>query len=96
LLREGVTLLLGDDVDQAVEAAVTAPLASYRLSALAPQLAGVLGARPDEAWLVRPDAHVAAVLHDPVPGDLARCLDRLLCRDGTTDATGADTRRVVR
>lgn len=96
LLREGVTLLLGDDVDRAVEAAVTAPLASYRLSGLAPQLPDVLGARPDEAWLVRPDAHVAAVLHDPVPSDLARCLDRLLCRDRATDPTGADTRRVVR
>ena len=96
LLREGVTLLLGDDADPQIAEAGTAPLASYRLSELAPQLPGALGARRDEAWLVRPDAHVAAVLHDPVPADVTRCLDRLLCRDRTPDATGADTRRVVR
>ena len=35
-----------------------------------------LGARPGELWLVRPDAHVAAILRDPahVPAALRRCL----------------------
>ncbi|HET6706334.1 FAD-dependent monooxygenase, partial [Amycolatopsis sp.] len=35
---------------------------------------GALGARPGEAWLVRPDAYVAAVLRDPA--DVGRALRR--------------------
>ncbi|WP_329048078.1 FAD-dependent monooxygenase [Amycolatopsis sp. NBC_01488] len=39
---------------------------------------GALGARPGEAWLVRPDAHVAAVLQDPAEASraLQRCRGR--------------------
>ncbi|MEV4312360.1 FAD-dependent monooxygenase [Actinocrispum sp. NPDC049592] len=33
-------------------------------------LAAALAARPGEAWLIRPDAHVAAVLPTPARGDL--------------------------
>ncbi|HEU4568555.1 MAG TPA: FAD-dependent monooxygenase [Marmoricola sp.] len=95
LLREGLTLLCGDDVEPPGASTITAPLASYRLGELSPALPGVFGARPDEAWLLRPDAHVAAVLHDPRPADLTRCLDRLLCREGAFDVSGVDTRKVV-
>ena len=69
LVRQGLTVLVGDDVDVAplqrglddgpVEVDVR------RMSELSPSLVDMLGARPDEAWLLRPDGHVAAV----VPGD---------------------------
>jgi 3-(3-hydroxy-phenyl)propionate hydroxylase len=95
LLREGVTVLLGDHVDLSPPGG-TAPVASYRFDALAPGLAAVFGARPDEAWVVRPDAHVAAVLDDPQPIDLRRCLDRLLCRaDGGAAPATDDAIKVV-
>jgi hypothetical protein len=54
----------------------------FAMRDLAPQLADVLGSRDDEVWLVRPDGHVAAVLPDPRPADLSRCLDRMLARLG--------------
>jgi pentachlorophenol monooxygenase/3-(3-hydroxy-phenyl)propionate hydroxylase len=47
---------------------------------LSPALAGVVGAEAAEVWVVRPDAHVAAVLRDPSPVELTRALDRLLAR----------------
>lgn len=37
---------------------------------------GALGARPGEAWLVRPDAYVAAVLPDPTAPEVAIVLRR--------------------
>ncbi|WP_371333509.1 FAD-dependent monooxygenase [Pseudonocardia sp. Ae168_Ps1] len=43
-------------------------------------LTGVLGARPGEVWVVRPDAHVAAVLHRPTRDDLAAALARATAR----------------
>jgi pentachlorophenol monooxygenase/3-(3-hydroxy-phenyl)propionate hydroxylase len=43
-----------------------------------PVLREALGARPAEIWVLRPDAHVAAVLTDPaqVPAAVARLLAR--------------------
>jgi len=65
LLRDGVSLLAGDAVDldalHAVAAGAAAPVAVWRMAALDPGLAAMLGARPEEVWLVRPDGHVAAV-----------------------------------
>jgi pentachlorophenol monooxygenase/3-(3-hydroxy-phenyl)propionate hydroxylase len=37
---------------------------------------GALGARPGEAWLVRPDAYVAAVLDRPAPDDVTTAVRR--------------------
>jgi pentachlorophenol monooxygenase/3-(3-hydroxy-phenyl)propionate hydroxylase len=37
---------------------------------------GALGARPGEAWLVRPDAYVAAVLPEPSAAEVERALRR--------------------
>ncbi len=69
LLRQGPTVLAGDAVDvERLRAALfdsPAPVRVLRTSELAADLGDLLGARPDEAWLVRPDAHVAAVLSDP-------------------------------
>ena len=80
LAREGLTLLVGRDVD-----APGAPgVAVHRIDDLdaGGLLTAALGARPDELWLLRPDAHVAAVLTDPadLPAALARITTRTLER----------------
>lgn len=82
LLRQGISLLAGDDVElrrlEEVAAGVSAPVAVWRMSALGADLPQMLGARPDETWLVRPDAHVAAIV---APADAIRmeqALHRLL------------------
>jgi hypothetical protein len=41
-------------------------------------LRSALGARPDEVWIVRPDAHVAAVLHGADASNVDRALRRSL------------------
>ena len=66
LARAGFLVLLADGADQlAAEAAVrtvAAPVAIADMAALGPAVAAALGARPGEAWVLRPDAHVAAVV----------------------------------
>ena len=61
--RRGLTVLVADPanaaaVTAAVDGATPAPLAVHPME----EAAAKLGARPGEAWLVRPDAHVAAIL----------------------------------
>jgi 3-(3-hydroxy-phenyl)propionate hydroxylase len=64
LTRDGLLALSADpEVVRAALAAV-APGPS-RVLPLDASLADVLGARPNEIWLVRPDAYVAAVVNDP-------------------------------
>ena len=84
LLRDGVTLLVGDAADAAaVHAAVAevpapvavVPMADVRLDG---SLAELLDAQPDEVWLVRPDAHVAAVLAAPDAARVRQAVDRML------------------
>ncbi|MBO4241002.1 FAD-dependent monooxygenase [Pseudonocardia alni] len=48
-----------------------------------PTVTAALAARPDEVWLLRPDAHVAAVLAAPSRDDVAAALARATAR-GTT------------
>ncbi len=84
LLRQGITVLVGDAVDlgaveQAVAGAV-APVSVWRMGALSPEVSDVLGAGQDEMWLLRPDAHIAAVLRATDVGLLTDALDRLLSR----------------
>jgi hypothetical protein len=80
LAREGVTVLLGDDapVPDLPGTAGGPPVAVHRLGALDPTavLREALGARADEAWVLRPDAHVAAVLTRAA--DVAPAVARLL------------------
>ncbi|MGC7097243.1 FAD-dependent monooxygenase [Amycolatopsis lurida] len=59
---------------------VSAPVRVLRLDGIDPDgaLTTALGARPGEMWLVRPDAHIAAVLTDPA--DLGVALDRAVGR----------------
>jgi 3-(3-hydroxy-phenyl)propionate hydroxylase len=84
LAREGVTVLLGDD------AATPAlpeqlggpglPVAVHRIRDLdgGPTLRTALGARDDETWVLRPDAHVAAVLTRA--SDVGPAVARVLAR----------------
>ncbi|WP_017611547.1 FAD-dependent monooxygenase [Nocardiopsis salina] len=71
LLREGLTLLVGDAsavvlkaVREAAERATRAPVAVHPVTELDTDgaLTRALRARPGQVWLVRPDAHVAAVV----------------------------------
>lgn len=80
LAREGLTILLGDDAPPPPRVPGGAPLAVHRLGDLdpTPVLREALGARPAESWVIRPDAHVAAVLTRP--GDVAPAVARLLAR----------------
>ena len=83
LTREGVTVLLGDDApapDLPESLTGDLPVAVHRLRDLdaGPTLRDALGARSDEVWVLRPDAHVAAVLRSPaeVTAAVARLLSR--------------------
>ncbi|GHF25868.1 oxidoreductase [Amycolatopsis deserti] len=92
LARDGVLLLTTDGVDLEPSVDTAAPVRLLRLSEI--DVTGVLGealaARPGEIWVIRPDAHVAAVLTDPaqVPTAVNRALarpaaDRILPGTGT-------------
>ncbi|CCH87895.1 Monooxygenase FAD-binding protein [Modestobacter italicus] len=80
LARQGVTVLVGDDAAPPAPLPGDLPLAVHRISDLdpSPTLREALGARPDEIWVLRPDAHVAAVLTRPT--DVAAAVARLLAR----------------
>ena len=81
LARDGFLVLLAEGCDRAAaEVAaqdVPAPVAVVEIATLDPTgtVAAALAARPGEAWVLRPDAHVAAVV--PVPA-LAAALRRAL------------------
>jgi pentachlorophenol monooxygenase/3-(3-hydroxy-phenyl)propionate hydroxylase len=49
----------------------------------------ILGAKPGEVWIVRPDAHVAAVLCDPEPSAVHAAVGRMLGRSPETPETGS-------
>jgi hypothetical protein len=80
LAREGVTVLLGDDAPPPAGLPADLPVAVHRIADLDRDgvLRAALGARPDETWVLRPDAHVAAVLTRAA--DVAPAVARLLAR----------------
>lgn len=84
LLRDGITVLVGDAVAPEVLAmsweGSVGPVHVHAFADLSPDLASVVGAAADEVWVLRPDAHVAAVLRDPAPAVVAQALGRLLAR----------------
>jgi 3-(3-hydroxy-phenyl)propionate hydroxylase len=79
LARSGFTVLLGDDAPSPTPSwPAELPVAVHGLRDLdpGPTLLQALGARPDETWVLRPDAHVAAVVTSSA--DLARALSRAI------------------
>jgi hypothetical protein len=85
LLRDGLTLLTTQGVDRievaaAAARATPAPVQMFALARIDPDgiVAAALGARPNEVWLIRPDAHVAAVLVEPSPAAVATAIQRVL------------------
>jgi pentachlorophenol monooxygenase/3-(3-hydroxy-phenyl)propionate hydroxylase len=76
LARDGFLVLLTEGADPAVaDAAARAVAAPVRVAPLDPAVAAALGARPGEAWVLRPDAHVAAIVQT---ADLETALCRAL------------------
>ena len=85
LLREGVALLVGGAVDPTSLTGLDAggaPLQVHPVLDLHGEVDTMLGMRPDEVWLVRPDAHVAAVLLAP-SGDQVRQALAILLRQSS-------------
>jgi 3-(3-hydroxy-phenyl)propionate hydroxylase len=87
--RDGFLLLAAESVHrEAVQAAARqATSAPVRLLSLVDidetgALSQALAARPGEVWVVRPDAHIAAVLADPRPESVASALRRALGLSG--------------
>ncbi|MEW9549473.1 FAD-dependent monooxygenase [Nonomuraea sp. NPDC050783] len=83
--RDGFLLLLGDMCDSSLFAQVlgkviTAPLAVRGLAEMdgTGSLAEKLGAGPDEAWLIRPDAYIAAIIPHAGPEPVAVAMSRAL------------------
>jgi 3-(3-hydroxy-phenyl)propionate hydroxylase len=82
LARDGFLLLGTGGVDlDAVRAAAAATAGPTRVLALTEidpdgTLTAALSARPGEVWIVRPDAHLAAVLVSPTTADIRAALDR--------------------
>lgn len=88
LVADGVAA----DAARAALAGLEAPVAVHRIADLDPDpeahldeggalvgaLLGALAPEPGELWLLRPDAHIAAVLDDVA--DLRAAVDRLLAR----------------
>jgi 3-(3-hydroxy-phenyl)propionate hydroxylase len=83
LTRGGFLVLAADDVDitalrPILDEATNAPVSAYTLSALDPTgaLAQALDAAPGQVWLVRPDAHVAAIVSGRDPRQLHDAINR--------------------
>ncbi|WP_328842714.1 FAD-dependent monooxygenase [Streptomyces sp. NBC_00258] len=87
LARSGVTVLVGDDalhVLADLEARAWArPVAVHAMSSLASNLGATLAARSQEVWVLRPDAHVAAVLDGSDAGAVWQAVDRALAVTAT-------------
>jgi 3-(3-hydroxy-phenyl)propionate hydroxylase len=97
LARDGFLLLTGPTSDATAARAAAAdapgPVRVLALGAIDSDaidsdgtLAAALAARDDEVWVVRPDAHVAAVLAAPTRHDITAALDRAAARTTTEEA----------
>jgi 3-(3-hydroxy-phenyl)propionate hydroxylase len=86
LARDGLLLITTEGVDEAaVRAAAAGETGPVRVLSLpevdvSGEVAAALSARPAEVWVVRPDAHIAAVLMTPSGAQLRAVLDRVMAR----------------
>lgn len=80
LARNGFLLLTTEGVQPpaAQDVAVCGPVQVLPLAELDPDgtLTAALSARPGEVWVIRPDAHIAAVLTEPTTADIIAALHR--------------------
>ncbi|MEV4072939.1 FAD-dependent monooxygenase [Nonomuraea fuscirosea] len=83
--RDGFLMLLGDMCDsslfvQVLGKVMRAPLAVRGLAEMdgTGSLAERLGAGPDEAWLIRPDSHIAAIIPHAGPEPVAAAMSRAI------------------
>jgi 3-(3-hydroxy-phenyl)propionate hydroxylase len=98
IARDGFLLLAGDRVDadacqSAARGATRAPVRLVRITDI--DHAGALAAHPDELWVIRPDAHVAAVLADPHPENVAEAVRRALAAPSGPTTTEEDDHGVL-
>jgi len=92
LARDGFLLLVGARADvEAARAAADATPGPVRVFELARidtgtgagiDTAGALGAQPEEVWVIRPDAHIAAVLDNPTRQEIRATLARATHSEG--------------
>ena len=97
LARAGFVLLCASGADAAAARsaaeAVAAPVRVLDAAALPDSGAGLAGAglaAPGEVWVIRPDAHAAAVLHYPGQAQIAAALRRALALPEAVSAQGED------
>lgn len=83
IARDGLLVLVaddvaGDDVQAFIAGLTRAPVRTAAMGTLTPDgsLAAILGAKSGEAWIVRPDCHIAAV----VPAEDRATLSSAICR----------------
>jgi pentachlorophenol monooxygenase/3-(3-hydroxy-phenyl)propionate hydroxylase len=87
LVRSGLLVLAADgtpgpgELAGAARAATDAPVAVHSIAELSTELADLVDARPGEAWLVRPDGHLAAVVDTADTAALIRAIHRCLGRN---------------
>lgn len=83
LLRRGITVLLGENIDKSevdlVCKGIDAPINIYRFQDFkeGEKISNLLGATADEIWIIRPDAYVAAILEHTDNDHLYSCIDNL-------------------
>jgi 3-(3-hydroxy-phenyl)propionate hydroxylase len=84
LVRDGLLVLTASEASDPdlvagwAGAVTTAPVRAYRMGALSDELESLLGARSGEAWLIRPDGHLAAVVETGDQRSLATAIRRCL------------------
>jgi 3-(3-hydroxy-phenyl)propionate hydroxylase len=93
IARDSILVLVADDVVlddiRAFVAGLTAvPVRTIALGTLTPNgsLAAILGAQPGEAWVVRPDCHIAAVVPASDRTTLAGAIKRVLASPASVNA----------
>jgi 3-(3-hydroxy-phenyl)propionate hydroxylase len=101
IARDGLLLLTGGavDVEAVTRAAATATAADTGVHAIADidstgALARALRPRPDEIWIIRPDAYIAAVVTFDNQSELEAALRRAIGQTSRDDESGCGTHDV--